>query len=62
MRSALVQILVMNMAGMEQVFPLWTDCMTRTVERRFEWLWLVSIKWRWWNEVKLSGTNWTMGA
>jgi hypothetical protein len=62
MRSALAQILVVNMAGMEQVFPLWTEYITRTAEWRSEWLWLVSKKWPRSDEAKLSGTNRPTGA
>jgi hypothetical protein len=62
MRSAMVQILVINVAGMEQVFHFGRDDMTRSAEWSFEWLWLVSTKWPWSNEVKMSGTNWTMEA
>ena len=58
----MVQIVVINMAGMERVFHFERNDMTRTVEWSFEWLWPVSKEWPWWNETKLSGTNWTMGA
>jgi hypothetical protein len=45
MRSAMVQILVINLAGMEQVFHFERNDMTRSVEWSFEWLWLVSKEW-----------------